>query len=48
MNIDKQIQQELKKLGMQETTGAGWYVTILVDGEPLKVWATDIEDEVAR
>ena len=38
------VAQQLAALGMQTTSGAGWYVVIIVDDVPVKVWATDIND----
>lgn len=37
----RKIERELARLGMAPTNEAGWYVTIVVDGVVMKVWATD-------
>ncbi len=35
------LDKALAKEGLRRTTGSGWYVTVMVDGEPIKTWATD-------
>ena len=38
------ITKQLAAIGMKTTSGAGWYVYVVVNDVPVKVWATDIDD----
>lgn len=39
---DKAIKKALSKIGMKLAgEGPGWYVTIVVNGEAVRVWADD-------
>ena len=38
------VAQQLAALGMKTTSGAGWYVVVVINDVPVKVWATDIDD----
>ena len=44
MNNTAAVAQQLAALGMQTTSGAGWYVVVIVNDVPVRVWATDIDD----
>jgi len=44
MNNTAAVTQQLAALGMQTTSGAGWYVVCIVDDVAIKVWATDLDD----
>ncbi len=36
------IDKALSEMGMRRTNGCGWYVIVMVNGEPTKVWADEV------
>jgi hypothetical protein len=47
-NARQQVEAALTALGMRladiDASEPGWFVTVLVDGRPRKVWATDVTE----
>lgn len=42
MSDKAKINRQLKKIGMSLTTGVGWYVKVVIDGQVLTVWADSL------
>lgn len=45
-----EVNFELSKEGLRvaSSSESGWYYTVMVDGEPVSVWVTEIETEVEQ